>query len=100
METQENKKINIYVFTSPTCEPCKTLKPVFNELKEEYPEFNWNFTDVTNDPEKMKDFFNVSKIPSMVIEQEGSVVTRYQGTIITQYLSCLRTASRLLPRQQ
>ena len=100
METQENKKISIYLFTSPTCEPCTVSKPVFNELREEYPDFDWIFTDITNDPGNVKDFFNVSKIPSMVVEQGGSVVTRYQGTIVTQYLSCLRTASRLLPRQQ
>jgi thioredoxin-like negative regulator of GroEL len=100
METPENKKISVYVFSSPTCEPCKVLKPVFNELKEEYSDFEWNFTDITNDPQNVKDFFNVSKIPSMVIEKDGSVVSRCQGTVVTQYLSCLRTASRLLPRLQ
>jgi thiol-disulfide isomerase/thioredoxin len=100
METPENKKISIYVFSSPTCEPCKVLKPVFNELKEEYPDFDWVFIDISNDPQNVKDFFNVSKIPSMVIEQSGSIVTRCEGTIVTQYLSCLRAASRRLPRQQ
>ena len=35
------------VFSSPTCEPCKALKPVFDDLKEEFNNINWasvNFT--------------------------------------------------------
>jgi len=96
----EMPKISVYVFTATTCEPCKVLKPVFNELKEEYPDFDWIFTDVNDDPEKLKDFFNVSKIPSMVIEKDGSILAQCQGTIVTQYLSCLRTASRSLHYQQ
>ena len=100
MDTSETQKISVYVFSSPTCEPCKVLKPVFNELKEEYPDFDWIFTDITNDPKKLKDFFNVSKIPSMVVEQGGSIVTQCQGTVVTQYLSCLRAAFRRLPRLQ
>lgn len=88
-------KVTVYLFTSPTCGPCKTIKPFWSEMKEDdtYGAFNWVTVDITADPQKYVQAFGVAAVPAMVVTIEGRVLGQWKGTTATGYLQLLRSAA-------
>ena len=80
--------MNVYHFWSVNCEPCKRMKPVFEELKQDFPNFNWISVDIRNDPQGLTQKFKVKTVPSLVVND-----TLETGTDVTAYYKLLKNVS-------
>ena len=58
--------MSVYHFWSKTCPPCQRLKPVFADLKEDHPRVSWISVDIHDDPEKLREKFGVTQVPTLV----------------------------------
>ena len=88
--------ISVFVFSSKTCEPCKHIKPVWTELKEDYSEYNWHLVDINDDASGYAKYFNVSSIPSMVVIKDEALFGGHKGSQAMGYLSLLKRVSQQL----
>jgi thioredoxin reductase (NADPH) len=79
----------VYMFSSPTCGPCKHIKPVINELKEDYSYLRWVDVDTSVDPHTASRF-GVRQVPTMVIATSSAVVGSFTGTQAMGYLTLLK----------
>lgn len=78
----------VYVFTSPTCAPCKDVKEVWELLQEEY-QCEWKTCELGS---KEAVHFNVTKVPTMVVVGD-TTVKQHSGTNYHGYWSLLRYAT-------
>lgn len=85
--------ISVFVFSSATCEPCKHIKPVWAELKEDYDQYNWHHIDINNDSQGYSKYFHIESIPSMVVVKDETIFGRHKGTQAMGYLSLLKRAN-------
>jgi len=67
-------------FTAKWCQPCKAYTPVWDDVKQEYTEWEWEVVDVTSDVDSTKKY-NVTSIPATIIEVDGEVVDRKAGLL-------------------
>jgi|TARA_B100000809_G_scaffold182486_1_gene180242 thioredoxin 1 len=68
-------------FSATWCGPCKTFKPVMNEVAGEG--YTVEFIDI----DKSQDLaarYNVRSVPTVVIEQGGQEVSRFTGALSKQ----------------
>lgn len=79
----------ILYFTTPTCGPCKMFKPIVQEVSAELGVYIQPV-----DASAQKDIaqrYNVSSVPTIVVENGGNVVYRNSGVMskpqLTQVLS-------------
>lgn len=85
--------MSAYVFSSPTCAPCQTLKPVIEELKEEFPSLKWIHVNIKNDPEGYTQKYGVKVVPTVVaVSAKG--VESHSGTAAMGYYRILRNATQ------
>lgn len=70
--------ITVKRFQATWCGPCQVLKPIFNELKAEYPQINFEDIDVDSDPTQAQQF-GIRSVPTVVILNNGAEVTRVTG---------------------
>jgi thioredoxin 1 len=82
-------KTEVYTFHSKTCAPCQTMKPVFEDLKEDFAGYYWHSVDITQNPDLVQKL-NVTKIPTMVVLKDGHEVGRHSGTEAAFYFRILR----------
>ena len=83
--------VNVFVFSSKTCAPCQTMKPVFADLKEEFPDYEWSDIDIHQLPE-LTASMGVRNIPCMVVMKDEKTVGQHIGTNVAQYYRILRQA--------
>ena len=81
-----------YVFSSPSCEPCKTLKPVIEDLKEEFPTLQWLHVNILEDSTFLSQKYGVTKVPTIVVETLNGVES-HTGTSVAGYYKMLRNAT-------
>jgi thioredoxin 1 len=81
-----------YHFWSPTCAPCKTIKPAVADLWEEFPAIVFVGVNVQNDPQNLRAKLEVMAWPTMVVVKDGVVVGRCSGINITSYYKILQNA--------
>jgi thiol-disulfide isomerase/thioredoxin len=79
-----------YFFTSPTCVPCKAVKPVIGELQEDHPSIQWAMVDTTNDPNHISTTLNITHVPTMVAVYNGREIGRHSGTQMMGYFSLVK----------
>lgn len=79
-----------YFFTSPTCGPCKSVKPVVNELQEDYKTITWIQIDTTNDPQTVATTYKVTHVPTMVAVFNGKEIGRHSGTQMMGYFALVK----------
>lgn len=84
--------MSVYYFSSPTCEPCKKLKPVVEDLKEEFPDFQWISVNIQNDPEELAKKYSVTVVPTIVVDSAKGI-ERHSGTVAMGYYRILRNAT-------
>jgi thiol-disulfide isomerase/thioredoxin len=94
-------RVIVYHFWSPTCGPCKTIKPVIEDLKEEFSQFTWLSVNTHEDPQDYKTKFGVQVVPTIVVAGFGDdgklVVTEKQsGTNVPAYYRILRNGLKLI----
>ena len=90
-----------YHFWSPTCGPCKVIKPALEDLKEEFPNVQWVSVNTHNDPSGFAKKYAVSVVPTVVVttvNDEGSVVQneKHSGTTMMGYYRIIRNSMKLL----
>jgi len=91
--------ITAYHFWSPTCAPCKAIKPAVEDLKEEFPFINWVSVNTHDDKDNVSSTHSVTVVPTIVIEvknnaNEVTSVEKQVGSNIAQYYRIIRTAIR------
>lgn len=81
-----------YHFWSPTCGPCKQIKPAVADLWEEFPAIRFVGVNTHNDPQNISGQLGVSVVPTMVVLKDGVEVGRHSGTNIAGYYKILQAA--------
>ena len=62
------------------CQPCKQLNPIFEELKSEIPEVQFQTIDVDNNRDEALEK-GISSVPTVIFEKDGQQVYRFSGVI-------------------
>ena len=87
-----------YHFWSPTCGPCKVIKPAIEDLKEEFPQISWVTVNTHDDELNLAKRLDVSVVPTIVVvaEKDGEIVfqEKHSGTTMASYYRILRNAVR------
>jgi thiol-disulfide isomerase/thioredoxin len=91
--------VTAYHFWSPTCAPCKVIKPAVEDLKEEFSQVNWLSVNVENDPNNYAREFSVKVWPTIVVlvrNAAGDItyVGKESGPAMANYYRLIRTALR------
>ena len=71
----------IKYFSATWCGPCKSFKPVMNEIASEG--YSVQFIDIDQSP-NMATQFSVMSVPTVIIEENGVEVDRFVGSIPKQ----------------
>ena len=79
-------------FWSPTCGPCKTIKPAIEDLKEEFSQVQWVSVNTHQDTRGYAAQFKVTVVPTIVVLKNDQEVGRHSGTSMSIYYSLLRKA--------
>ena len=88
----DKPKVTALHFWSPTCNPCKVIKPAIEDLKEEFPQVQWISVNTHTDLEGYASKHVVSIVPTIVVLKDGQEVGRHSGTAMITYYSILRRA--------
>jgi thioredoxin 1 len=70
-------------FSATWCGPCKSFKPVMNEIASEG--HSVQFIDVDKSPDLAQQY-NVRSVPTVVIEENGSEINRVMGAVPKQQI--------------
>ena len=92
--------VTAYHFWSPTCAPCKVIKPAIEDLKEEFSQVSWVSVNTHDDKEALAEQYGVSVVPTIVVKSKdsnGNVLTieKQAGTNMAGYYRILRNALRV-----
>jgi thiol-disulfide isomerase/thioredoxin len=85
--------MSAYVFSSPTCPPCQTLKPVIEDLKEEFPSLKWIHVNIKDDPKGYTQKYGVKQVPAIVVDTSKGIES-HSGTVAMGYYRILRNATQ------
>ena len=77
-EVKASDKRVLIDFYADWCGPCRMVSPIVDEIGEECPEYLVGKVNVDDEPELAKEF-KVFSIPTLVIMQDGEVVTQVAG---------------------
>jgi thiol-disulfide isomerase/thioredoxin len=77
--------MSVYVFSSPTCPPCQTLKPVIEDLKEEFSSLQWIHVNIKDDPKGYTQKYGVKFVPTVVVESKKGIESHSGITAIGYY---------------
>ena len=81
-------------FWSPTCNPCKVIKPALEDIKEEFTGQiqEWVSINTKDDPKGIAYKFGVTVVPTIVVLKNNVEVGRHSGTQIGIYYTLIRKA--------
>jgi thiol-disulfide isomerase/thioredoxin len=85
--------MSAYHFWSDICPPCNRLKPVFQDLKEDYPKLKWISVDIKNDPNNYHKQFSVTQVPTLVCVSSDGTITKHSGSDAIGYFKLVREVS-------
>ena len=92
--------ISAFHFWSPTCGPCKVIKPAIEDLQEEFPNVDWTTVNTHDDPDGLATAFGVSVVPTIVVVTRGHggarTTDKHSGTNMAGYYRILRNAQRAI----
>lgn len=91
--------VTAYHFWSPTCNPCKVIKPAIEDLKEEFPDVQWVAVNTHDDKNGLANRYGVTLVPTIVVTRGDAEVGRHSGTTMINYYSLLRRALTSKPPQ-
>jgi len=70
------------------------MKPAFNELRADFDSIHWVDVNTHTDTEKIAESFGITRVPSMVVVRDGTLVGKVTGTALAEYYRILRQATR------
>lgn len=79
-------------YWSPTCAPCKVIKPAVEDMKEEFPQVSWVSINTHADADGYSAKYNVNVVPTMVLLKNGQEIGRHSGSSIGIYYALIRKA--------
>jgi thiol-disulfide isomerase/thioredoxin len=93
--------VTAYHMWSPTCGPCKVIKPAIEDLKQEFPEINWVSVNTHEDNVGYAERFGVKFVPTIVVvvsDSTGKLLfsQKQSGTDMAGYYRLIRSALRYL----
>jgi thiol-disulfide isomerase/thioredoxin len=94
-------KVVAYHFWSPTCGPCKTIKPTIELLKEEFSQVTWVSVNTHDDNQNLATKFGVQFVPTIAVaifNEDGSLMSseKHSGTTAAGYYRILRNGLRFI----
>lgn len=92
-DTIEKSSFVVIDFWAPWCEPCMTFTPVFEAAANNNPDITFGMVNTEADPE-IAEYFEVTKIPGILIIREQAGIHAQQGEIGAAALDALITWSR------
>lgn len=84
--------VTVLHFWSPTCNPCKVIKPAIEDLKEEFSQAKWVSINTHQDTEGYAAKYKVAVVPTIVVLKNDIEIGRHSGSTIGIYYSILRKA--------
>jgi thiol-disulfide isomerase/thioredoxin len=92
--------VTAYHFWSPSCGPCKVIKPAIEDLKEEFSQVVWVSVNTHDDTDQLAVKYGVSVVPTIVVESKdasGAVINldKQVGTTMGAYYRIIRNALRI-----
>lgn len=85
--------IHVLHFWSPTCNPCKVIKPALEDIKEEFEgKLDWISINTKEDPKGYAPRLGVSVVPTIVVFKDDTEIGRYSGTQISIIYQLIRKA--------
>ena len=85
----------VYHFWSPTCAPCKAIKPAVEDLKDEFMQYQWISVNTHDDPHGYARKMGVNVVPTIVVFKNGIEVGRHSGSNVSIYYTIMRKALTL-----
>lgn len=81
-------------FWSPTCGPCRVIKPALEDMKEEFSEKiqEWVSINTKEDPRGVAQKMGVAVVPTLVFLKNNQEIGRHSGSQIGIYYTLLRKA--------
>ncbi len=79
-DTITNNDFVIVDFWAPWCDPCVNFTPTFEAAAEKNPDIVFGMVDTEADPE-ISDYFEVEKIPAILVVREQAGIHAQQGEI-------------------
>ena len=86
--------VTVYHFWSPTCAPCKAIKPSIDDLKEEFSSPQWVSVNTHDDKDGIARKYDVKLVPTVVVVS-GSHIEKHSGTNIAGYYRIIRNGIRI-----
>lgn len=85
--------VHVLHFWSPTCGPCKVIKPALEDIKEEFQgKIDWISVNTREDPNRYSQRFQVSIVPTFIVFKRDVEIGRYSGTQIAIIYQLIRKA--------
>ena len=85
--------IHVLHFWSPTCNPCKVIKPALEDIKEEFEgKIDWISINTKEDPKGYAPRLGVSVVPTIIVFKDDTEIGRYSGTQIAIIYQLIRKA--------
>ena len=81
-----------YHFWSPTCQPCKVIKPAIEDLKEEFPMVEFISVNTHDDKNDLQRKLGVQVVPTIVIRKKDVEIGRHSGTAMILYYTLIKKA--------
>ncbi len=86
-------EVHVLHFWSPTCNPCKVIKPALDDIKEEFEgKIDWLSINIKDDPKGYSQRFQISVVPTVIVFKGNTEIGRYSGTQISIIYQLIRKA--------
>jgi thioredoxin 1 len=92
-ETIENNEMVIVDFWAPWCDPCLTFSETFKQVAENHPDIVFGMVNTETDNE-IAEYFNVEKIPGILVVREQAGLLAQVGELGAQALEEIITWAR------
>lgn len=79
----------VLFFHSPSCAPCRVVKPIIYDMMDDYTELEWKFIDTSQEREAMS-LYNVQFIPTMIAVNNKEEIGRHSGSNTMGYFQLVR----------
>lgn len=85
--------VHVLHFWSPTCGPCKVIKPSLDMIKEEFEDkLDWISVNTKEDSKGYARRFEVTVVPTIIVFKGDTEIGRYSGTQIAIIYQLIRKA--------